>query len=221
MAKEKEAQAAPLTAPAVPRSTQVLLLVEIKGLPPGLLQHRFSEKKRRQMLEAQKRTKAVPKEPRDPEGDYDRAKYLLREPFNGTIYGHPCTGFKSAITDAGHRFTSEFKNKTPVLRGAIFINGLPSKEVVDGLLVPIMGEPQMHEGFVRNATGVVDLRFRPVFEEWAATLEVLVEPDVVELAQVVQLIQRAGQSIGVGEGRTEKCCMDMGRWEVTDVKLGE
>jgi len=209
-----------LDAPAIPRSTQTLLLVKIEGLPPGLLQHRFSEKKRREMLEKQRKAGATPKEPRDPEGDYNRAQYHLRESVDGTPYGHPCTGFKSAITDAGHRFTAEFKNKTPMLRGAMFVNGYPSEQIVDGLLVPIHGTPQMHEGFVRNASGVVDLRYRPVFEEWMATLEILVETDLVELAQVVDLVQRAGQSIGVGEGRTERCCMDMGRWQVVEVKLG-
>lgn len=56
---------------------------------------------------------------------------------------------------------------------------------------------------VRNATGVVDLRARAMWKEWAATLRVQFDTDMFRLEDVVNLVARAGAQVGVGEGRAD------------------
>jgi hypothetical protein len=44
-------------------------------------------------------------------------------------------------------------------------------------LVRIYGEPQIHKDSVRNETGVVDIRWRPMWIDWHAFLDVRWDSD--------------------------------------------
>src|SRR5947209_334288 len=74
------------------------LLVPIVGTSP-LIVHRFSEKAKKQMLDAMQGRKS-PKEPKDPEAEYQAAFYRMKD---GEGYGFPVTAFKQA-TVGGCRF---------------------------------------------------------------------------------------------------------------------
>lgn len=73
---------------------------------------------------------------------------------------------------------------------------------VDGTpLVKIIGTPEMHVGAVRNATGVCDLRARPMWRNWSVNLRVKYDEDQFSLTDVTNLLARAGIQCGIGEGR--------------------
>lgn len=55
----------------------------------------------------------------------------------------------------------------------------------------------------RNATGVIDLRTRPMWEKWEADVRVKYDADQFTLADVSNLMQRVGLQVGVGEGRPD------------------
>jgi len=71
-------------------------------------------------------------------------------------------------------------------------------------LVRILGdEPELNEMMVRNATGVADIRIRPMWREWGAVLSLRFDAQQFNEQDVVNLVYRAGAQVGVGEGRPD------------------
>jgi len=171
-----------------------VLRVPLLGETP-LIVHRFAEKAKRQMLDAMQ-GKKTPKQPKDPEADYQGAFYFLPD----GSYGFPAIAFKAAIVSAS-RFYG--KDVTMVmLRQSVFTRG---ERGVDGqMLVRIEGEPQCREDVVTVGMKGHDLRYRPQFTEWAATLEVAYVKSSLTRESIVSLIEAAGMGVGVGEWRPEK-----------------
>jgi hypothetical protein len=171
------------------------LLIPIVGTAP-LIMHKFSEKAKRQMLDAMQGRKS-PKAPKDPEGDYEAAAYRMDD--GG--YGFPAIAFKAATVSAARFFD---KSVTMVsLRQTLFFSGTMSK--VEGqMMVEITGEPIMREDVVRVGNGGTDLRYRPQFTEWSTVLEVTYVKSMLTRESVLSLIEAGGLGVGVGEWRPEK-----------------
>lgn len=170
------------------------LLVPILGTTP-LITHRFSEKAKKQMLDNMQGRK-TPKEPKNPEAEYDAAFYK----FEDGGYGMPAISFKHA-TVGGARFYGKQISMT-ALRQFVFTKG----EVgVDGLaLVRIEGEPTMREDVVRVGRGGTDLRYRPEFRDWKTVLTVTYVTSMLTRDSILSLIDAGGMGVGVGEWRPEK-----------------
>ncbi len=88
-------------------------------------------------------------------------------------------------------------------------------------LVRIHGEPRMHEAHVRNATGVVDLRVRPMWEEWYADVLIRWDGDLFTATDVLNLMSRVGQQVGIGEGRPDSKQSSGQGWGLFKVELME
>lgn len=169
------------------------LLVPIIGTS-ALIVHRFSEKAKRQMLDAMQGRKS-PKQPKDPQAEYEAAFYHLKD---GSP-GFPAIAFKSC-TVGGARFYAGLT--MTALKQAVFFKGEPGS---DGQpLVKIVGTPQMREDVVRVGRNGADLRYRPEFPEWTAILEVVYVKSALTRGSVLSLIDAGGLGIGVGEWRPEK-----------------
>jgi len=56
---------------------------------------------------------------------------------------------------------------------------------------------------VRNATGVADIRVRPMWREWGAHVRVKYDADQFTLTDVTNLMARVGMQVGIGEGRPD------------------
>lgn len=179
---------------AIDRIAAETIRVPILGTTP-LLVHRFSEKAKRQMLDAMQGRK-TPKEPKDPEAEYEAAFYRLAD---GTP-GFPVLAFKDA-TVGGARFYGKQVTMTG-LKQCIFFHG----EVGDDgrALARIDGEPQMREDVVRVGRGGTDLRYRPEFREWKTELDVTYVTSSLTRGSVLSLIDAGGMGVGVGEWRPEK-----------------
>jgi hypothetical protein len=59
------------------------------------------------------------------------------------------------------------------------------------------------ESVVRNETGVPDVRWRPYWDEWEASVRVKYDADQFTATDVVNLMMRVGQQVGIGEGRPD------------------
>lgn len=178
------------------------LHVPIIGTAP-LIVHNFSEKSRRQMLEAQQGKKKV-KEVRDPVAEYEAAFYRIADENGGPDrYGFPVTAFKAATTGAA-RFYDKSVTMT-ALRQFLFMTGVMTKADAQ-MLVEIHGEPEMREDVVRlgGASRSADLRYRPMFPEWNCTLTVTYVKSSIDRNSVLSLIEAGGMGIGIGEWRPEK-----------------
>lgn len=169
------------------------LRVPLVGTSP-LIVHRFSEKAKRQMLDAMQGRKS-PKQPKDPQAEYEGAFYRLAD--GGT--GIPVIAFKAA-TVGGARFYAAVS--MTALRQFFFVRG----EIgVDGQqLARIDGEPRMREDVVRVGRGGADLRYRPEYPEWRTVLTVTYVTSALTRNSVLSLIDAGGMGVGVGEWRPEK-----------------
>lgn len=174
--------------------------VPIVGTAP-LISHRWSEKARRMMLDAQQGRKN-PKEVRDPDEEYRQSLYRLpagRE--DGAEYGFPVLGFKAATVGAARFFGKSVKMTE--LRQFMFMHGTLSADNRD-MLVPIIGQPKMREDMVRIGMGSADLRYRGEFPDWSATLLVTYVKTALSRDSIISLIDAGGMGVGVGEWRPEK-----------------
>jgi hypothetical protein len=168
--------------------------VPIIGTTP-LIVHRFSEKAKRQMLDNMQGRK-TPKQPKNPQEDYEGAFYRFED--GGT--GVPVVAFKLA-TVGGARFYGKQVTMT-ALKQFLFFRG---KIGVDGqALARIEGEAEMREDVVRVGQGGTDLRYRPIYHEWATVLTVTYVRSSLTRDSVLSLIDAGGMGVGVGEWRPEK-----------------
>ena len=172
--------------------------VHIVGISP-YVQHAFSEKQRKQMEETQragqqakgKRVRA----PKEFEQVYEAAKHISKEGWLGI----PAPAFRNAMISAcrliGFKMTHAKLSVWTEADGIDWNDGTP--------LVRIIGEPRIHEATVRNETGVADIRWRPMWEEWSALVRITWDEDQFSSTDVGNLMMRAGLQVGIGEGRPD------------------
>lgn len=184
---------------------QHTLHVPIVGITP-LIVNNWSEKAKRQMLDAQQGKATRKKPPKDPEADFKASMYVHEDGWHGM----PSTAFKSAIADAARFFDKSITITS--LKRSLFIEG----EGVDQLVRIEGGEPTMRQDMVRNASGVADIRFRAQYDPWHATLAVTYPISMYTPATIVALVDAAGNN-GVGEWRPSAPKNNggtYGRWSV-------
>lgn len=172
--------------------------IKIVGTSP-YVQNKFSAKARKQIEDKQRQGsqagKGRKRDPRDFEGGYEQAIHRSREGWMGI----PAPAFRNAMISACR--VVGFKMTLAKLSLFVEADGF---DVDDGTpLVKIKGEPRIHEGLVRNETGVVDIRWRPMWEEWSATIRARWDASQFSAQDVVNLLARAGQQVGIGEGRPD------------------
>jgi hypothetical protein len=175
----------------------VTLQVPIIGTAP-LIVHNWSEKAKRQMLDAQQGRKKV-KEIRDPQADYEASLYRIATD-EGDRYGFPVLAFKAA-TIGGARFYDKSVTMT-MLRQCLFFKGITTK-ADPAQLVPIEGEPRMREDVVRVGQGT-DLRYRGEFVDWSAVLTITYVKSALSENSVLSLVDAGGMGVGVGEWRPQR-----------------
>ena len=172
---------------------RVVYTIPVVGTAP-LITQRWSEKARRMMLDAQQSSTRKKREAKDPEALFDAARYRLPDDRDGV----PATAFKAAIVHAARLFDGITQ---VALKQAIVVLGDGRDDRGDDLVAIDYGELRMREDTPRNATGVADLRYRPQYWPWSATLRVLtIEGQIKDEASVIRLVNAAGFG-GVGEWR--------------------
>jgi hypothetical protein len=174
----------------------------IRGTSP-LIVHAWSAKAKQIMRDKQTGRASKGREAKKPEEDYEGCFYRLPDGATQTpagLYVFPAGAFKDACVRAGQYVGL----KMTYLRGAFH---------VEGEFAEIEGEPRMREDMVRVGAGVADIRYRPEFPAWRTTLQVVCNARAISAEQIVNLLNVAGFSVGVGEWRPEKDGQ-YGRFEV-------
>jgi hypothetical protein len=172
--------------------------IVIVGIVP-YVQHAFSEKSRKQMEETQRagqqargRKNRVPK---DFDAVYEAAKHVSRDGWLGI----PAPAFRNAMISACRLIG--FKMTHAKLSVFVEADGFDKNDGTP--LVQITGEPHIHEQTVRNESGVADIRWRPMWNEWKANVRVTWDEDQFSATDVMNLMLRAGLQVGIGEGRPD------------------
>ena len=185
--------------------------------------HKFSEKMRKQILDKHKGEATAGREKKDPEANFQAARYRLTDGDDGV----PAGGIKAAIVKGFIKGSGVFITKA---KGAIRV--VADDPVTN--LVRIIGPddktgwPKIENdgagGIVRNATGVVDIRHRPVYWPWAMRLEVEFLPSITSMAQVLQAVATAGFIEGLCEwrpGSKQSLSGSFGTWRLATAAEAE
>lgn len=174
----------------IPAIQTEVFKLNIVGTAP-LICHRFSTKAKEMMLTPKSgRVTSAKRAPRDPEQLFKDSLYPVLGKRN--TYGFPASGFKKAAVSACRQLDGI--NMTFV-RGAFFVLGD---------LVEIDGKPTMREDIVRLNGKVADVRYRAEFKTWKAQLLIRYNKGSISKAQIINLVNLAGFSVGVGEWRPER-----------------
>jgi len=203
---------------SIPVINQQQITVRIIGETP-LVVHNWSVKAKQQMLDTMmQKAKSKKHDVKNPVEDFIESLYWLEgkpaefteEAFtkaikNGARFGFPATAFKAAAVSAGYR-AGLTKDKVST-NGAFHIQ-------CD--MVEIFGTPVMREDMVRVSNGAPDIRYRGMFPEWEAEIELSYNANVISAEQLVNLVNYGGYACGIGERRPEKGG-DWGRYRVSAV----
>jgi hypothetical protein len=170
--------------------------VRIRGTAP-YMQHRFSKKAEIMAKQEQGTTARGKKQhaARDFEKDYEDAKHVSTDGWCGI----PAPALRAALISACR--IANFQMTKAKLSVFVEADGMCAKDGTP--LVRLVGEPEMVTMPVRNETGVVDIRSRPLWREWSATLRLRHDNDQFKYQDVLNLLMRAGMQVGIGEGRPD------------------
>lgn len=177
----------------------------IEGTSP-YCQNRFGSKAMQEMHDQQaKGSAAKAKKKRDPK-DFDQLYQDAKHISTSGWCGIPCSGLRSAMISAC-RCAGVVMTQAKL---AVFVepDGWDAMNF-DGLVRITKGEPKYFEAPVRNASGVIDLRARPVWDPgWQAVVRLRFDAGMIGASDVANLLYRVGQQVGIGEGRhdSRKSC---------------
>jgi hypothetical protein len=190
----------------------------IRGNAP-YVQNKFSAKAKAEMRATQEAgstaKKGKKREAKKFKDLYEGAKHIAKEGWEGI----PAPAFRNACISAcrmaGFQMTRAKLSIFILPDGFDKDDDTPLVKITKGKPMPFSPERIDH---VRNASGVVDLRPRPRWEPgWEAKVKVRFDADQFTLADVANLMMRAGVQVGVGEGRPDsKSSAGMG-WGTFDV----
>lgn len=171
--------------------------LRLVGTSP-LMQARFSAKAmqamRAKMEAGSTAKKGGKREARDFDEDFRQAMHMSTDGWIGV----PAPALRNACIDvcrmAGFQMTRA--------KMSIFVEHDGLDEVDGTPLVKLDAPPpEKTEMTVRNATGVADIRVRPMWREWALNVRIRFDADQFTMNDVANLVARAGEQCGLGEGR--------------------
>lgn len=185
----------------------------VTGTAP-YVQNRFSNKAEIMATQAAGSTakKGSKREGKDFQECYTRAQHRATEGWLGIPAGSFRAGMISACRLVGFKMT--------LAKLSVFVEG-DGYDPDGNSLIRLEGEPQMHTAHVRNETGVVDIRARPMFKKWGLVLRVRYDAHQFTTEDIANLLARVGAQVGIGEGRPDsKDSAGMG-WGTFSVELAE
>jgi hypothetical protein len=168
----------------------------IEGVAPLVIE-RFSKKAElmAKMAEGQSAKNKKNRDARDYEKEAEEARYRSAENWEGMN----AAAFRAAMISACRLVG--FKMTLAKLSAFIEADGFDRNDGVP--LVRIYGESHTYTAHTRNATGVVDVRSRPMYRNWAARLRVRYDTQQFKMVDVLNLVSRCGLQVGIGAGRPD------------------
>jgi len=168
----------------------------IEGIAP-LVVERFSKKAElmAKMAEGKSANSKKVRDARDYEKEAEEARYRSAEGWEGMN----AAAFRAAMISACRLVG--FKMTLAKLSTFVEADGFDKNDGVP--LVRVYGESHTYTAHTRNATGVVDVRSRPMYRTWAARLRVRYDTDQFKMVDVLNLVARCGMQVGIGAGRPD------------------
>ena len=214
---------------AIKKNTEIITIMPVEkvtaeitivGESP-LIVHAWSEKAKREMLDAQQgKKKGKAKEFKNPVADFIRSMYWLGGTPNipdgateeeaeqifhdaiakGARFGFPAVAIKKAAVSTAYR-QGLTKDKVSA-NGSFWLNGIDDVEFVE---IESSEPPVMREDMVKIGMGTADIRYRGEFRNWKCRCRISYLKDgVFSLENIISMINLGGFCCGLGEWRTEK-----------------
>lgn len=200
----------------IPSPNLMVASFTITGTAP-YVQHKFSEKARKTMHDAQEAgsqaKKGKKKTARDFWADYTAAMHASSKKW----YGIPAGAFRCAMVSACR--IVGFKMTLAKLGIFILADGFDADEGTP-LIKITKGKPEYSEHAVRLPNGSCDLRARPMWNPgWEAVVRIRYDGDMFDATSVANLMMRVGEQVGIGEGRPDSpnsCGMGWGTFSIAE-----
>lgn len=173
--------------------------VEVRGTAPLVL-HKFSQKAKLAMMNAMETPKSEKKaksarETRNYDEDFMSARYFSFEGWDGI----PASSFRNALIAACR--TSDVTMTKTKMSAFTIADGICKDDGTPLVRIISDEEPVRSEAYVRIASGGTDIRIRPMWHKWGAIVTLEFDADMISLDSIVNLLDRAGRQVGIGEGR--------------------
>lgn len=170
--------------------------VGIRGTAP-LMVHKFSMKARKQ-IEAKQTAKdkvSGVRQPKDYAAEFNAARYISKEGWDGFYAGAIRSAMIRAASYGGGLSMTAAK-------GLIFVVAEGFDRDDGSPLVRILGDKAKHDTRpARNDGGGIDIRNRPRYDKWNTKLKISYDADMLTAQDVLNLLARAGESVGLCDGR--------------------
>ena len=172
----------------------------IQGTAP-LVIHRFSVKAKRMMLEKMRlgstARKGKVREPLNEQEVFNDARYINKEGWDGFNVASIRCALVSACRLVG------FKMILAKLSLFVIEDGRDEQEPQFGLIRILGTKAVMQQDIGRVETGQAYVVIRPAYHDWSAKLRIRFDADQFTLQDVSNLLARAGEQVGIGEGRPD------------------
>jgi len=172
---------------------------QIEGTAP-LVVNRFSAKAMEQMRATQEagstaKSRKV-RAAKNFEQLYEDAKHVSMEGWEGFAASSMRNAGISACRACGYVMTRAKLAFSVIADGVDRVDYTPLIRLTHGTAV-------QWEAPVRNATGVIDIRSRPMYPEWGAKVRIQFDSGMFTETDVANLIVRVGMQVGIGAGRPD------------------
>lgn len=169
---------------------------KIVGTSP-YVQNRFGPVAVAKMVEGQmqgsRAKKGALRKPKDFDAVYKDATRVSREGWHGIPAPAIRDGMISTCRLTGFKMT--------LAKLSLFVQA-DGFDADDGMpLVRLNGKPRVLQTANPNANGSVDIRWRPIWDEWWAVLRLRWDADQFSDVDVANLLARLGAQVGLGAGR--------------------
>jgi hypothetical protein len=175
------------------------LAIQIRGIAP-LVINRFSAKAMEIMKQTQEAGSTArsrkTRESKDFDQLFESAKHVSDDGWEGIHAAAFRNAAISACRACGFKMTHAKLAFSVMQDGFDRVDGAPLVRLTEGVAEQWIAP-------TRNATGVIDLRSRPMYRQWATTLRIRYDAGMLTDADIVNLISRVGMQVGVGEGRPD------------------
>lgn len=172
----------------------------IEGTAP-LVIHRFSTKAKNMMLDKMREgstaKKGKKREPLDEEATFNASRYIANEGWDGFNVASIRCAMISACRLVGFKMT--------LAKLSVFVeaDGRDKQEPQFGLIRILGSKPVMQQDIARVETGQAYVTIRAAYHDWSAKVKIRFDADQFTLQDVSNLLARAGEQVGIGEGRPD------------------
>lgn len=175
---------------------------KIEGTSP-MVQNKFSARTLEQLAKDQAAGPSAKKASKREAKDFDRCVKEATHYSDQGWAGLPASAFRAGLISTCRLLG--FPMTLAKLSVFVMADGYETDRYgVQPLVKITKGKPQRTDFAVRNATGVADIRPRPMWKEgWQAVVRIRFDADQFTLSDVTNLLARMGEQVGIGAGRPD------------------